>query len=156
MSAWQLAAEMLQAIEAEGSLPYRWLTCDAAFGRDTHFLDTVGDFVSYFAEVDWDTRVWLARPATAVPTWSGQGRPPTRLRLVEGEPDALTVAAIAQRFAAFMPWLACVLSIFGDLRLLSGMRWPVMSKASKNSAWATTNGSDNLYCYSTTNHFPDV
>ncbi len=114
----QLAAEMLQAIEAEGSLPYRWLTCDAAFGRDTHFLDTVGDFVSYFAEVDWDTRVWLARPATAVPTWSGQGRPPTRLRLVEGEPDALTVAAIAQTLPA---------SAWQRLKIKEGSKGPLLA-----------------------------
>lgn len=92
----QLAAEMLQAVHEAGTLPYGWLTCDAAFGRDTHFLDSVGDYVSYFAEVESETRVWLERPATAIPEWSGRGRPPTRLRLLAGEPVAATVAAVAQ------------------------------------------------------------
>ena len=92
----QLASEMLQAVHEAASLPFSWLTCDSAFGRDTHFLDTIGEFVSYFAEVDFDTRVWLSRPAIAIPEWSGRGRPPTRYRLVQGEPDAITVASVAQ------------------------------------------------------------
>lgn len=96
----QLAAEMVQAVHEAGSLPFSWLTCDAAFGRDTHFLDTIGENVAYFAEVDFDTRVWLSRPATAIPEWSGKGRPPTRQRLVEGEPDAITVAQAAQTLPA--------------------------------------------------------
>ncbi len=96
----QLAAEMLQAVHEADSLSFRWLTCDAAFGRDTHFLDSVGQFVSYFAEVDFDTRVWVSRPATAVPDWSGKGRPPTRQRLVKGEAEALTVAQVAQSLPA--------------------------------------------------------
>ena len=91
----QLAAEMVKAISEAGTLRYRWLTCDAAFGRDSTFLDTVGEHVSYFAEVDFDTRVWLQRPATAIPAGTGRGRPPTIERLVDGEPDAQTVAAIA-------------------------------------------------------------
>ena len=96
----QLAAEMVQAVHEAGSLLFSWLTCDAAFGRDTHSLDTIGENVAYFAEVDFDTRVWLSRPATAIPEWSGQGRPPTRQRLVEGEPDAITVAQAAQPLSA--------------------------------------------------------
>lgn len=92
----QLAAEMLLAVHEAGSLPFGWLTCDEAFGRDTHFLDTVGEVVSYFAEVPCDTRVWLSRPATAIPEWSGRGRPPSRHQLVEGEPDAVPVAIVAQ------------------------------------------------------------
>lgn len=92
----QLAAEMLEVVHQAACLPFRWLTCDTAFGRDTQFLDTVGKFVSYFAEVDFDTRVWISRPATAIPDWSGNGRKPTRLRLVEGEPDAIHAEEVAQ------------------------------------------------------------
>lgn len=92
----QLASEMLQTVYEAGILPFRWLTCDEAFGRDTHFLDTVAEFASYFAEVGVDTRVWLSRPATAVPDWSGVGRRPTRLRLVDGEPTAITVTDVAE------------------------------------------------------------
>lgn len=92
----ELAAEMVQAAHEAGTLPFRWLACDSAFGQDSNFLDTVSDFVFYLAEVGCDTRLWLSRPATAVPEWSGSGRRPTQLRLVEGEPDAITVTEVAQ------------------------------------------------------------
>lgn len=96
----ELAAEMIKALHEAASLRYRWLTCDAAFGRDTTFLDMVSAYVTYFAEVDFDTRVWLTQPITALPSWSGRGRPPTRPQLAEGEPAAQTVAALAQALPA--------------------------------------------------------
>jgi len=96
----QLAAAMVKAVQAAGSLRYRWLTCDAAFGRDTAFLDELSESVAYFAEVDVDTYVWYTRPLTGVPEWSGQGRKPTQLRLLAAEPAAQTVASLAQALPA--------------------------------------------------------
>ena len=90
-----LLLEMVKAVHAAGSLPFRWFTCDEAYGRDTAFLDQVGDYVSYLAEVDQTTQVWLTRPQTAIPDWVGRGRKPTREHLCEGEPPAQTVATIA-------------------------------------------------------------
>jgi SRSO17 transposase len=95
-----LLLEMVKEIQAEGSLPFRWLACDEAFGRDTAFLDQVGDYVWYFAEVENDTRVWLERPQTAVPEGSGRGRKPTRERLVAGEAEAQEVNAVAASLPA--------------------------------------------------------
>jgi len=96
----QLAAAMVKAMHEAASLRYRWLTCDAAFGRDPSFLDTVGEVVAYFAEVDFDTAVWPARPLMAVPAWSGQGRKPTHKKLVAGAPSSQTVAALTQALPA--------------------------------------------------------
>ena len=90
-----LLLEMVKAVHAAGSLFFRWLTCDEAYGRDTAFLDQVGDYVWYLAEVEHSTRVWLSRPQTAVPDWSGRGRQPSRVRLCPSEPQAQTVATIA-------------------------------------------------------------
>jgi SRSO17 transposase len=95
-----LLLEMVKEIQADGSLPFRWLACDEAFGRDTAFLDQVGDYVWYFAEVDFDTRLWLERPQTAVPERSGRGRKPTRQRLVAGEAEAQEVNVIAASLPA--------------------------------------------------------
>jgi SRSO17 transposase len=52
-----LLLEMVKAVHAAGTLPFRWFTCDEAYGRDPAFLDQVGDYVWYLAEVDHDTRV---------------------------------------------------------------------------------------------------
>ncbi len=91
----ELGWEMIEAAREEGTLRGRWLACDEAFGRDTAFLDKVNKIeLWYYAEVPHDTRVWLERPATAVPEWSGKGRKPTRERLVESEPPAQEVAAV--------------------------------------------------------------
>jgi SRSO17 transposase len=95
-----LLLEMVKRVHTAGTLPFRWLTVDEAFGRDTAFLDQVGQYVSYFAEVEHTTRVWLTRPQTAIPDWSGQGRKPSREQLCPGEPQAQTVAAIAETLPA--------------------------------------------------------
>ncbi len=89
-----LLLAMVKEVKAAGTLPFRWLACDEAYGRDTAFLDQVGDYVWYFAEVDHDTRVWLKRPQTAIPEWSGQGRRPTRPQLVAGQSEAQTVSTL--------------------------------------------------------------
>lgn len=97
----ELGWAMIKATHEEGTLRGRWLTCDEAFGCDTDFLDKVeGIGLWYYAEVPHDTRVWLERPATGVPEWSGRGRKPTRERVVEGEPPAQEAARIAQSLSA--------------------------------------------------------
>lgn len=96
-----LALEMVQEVQKAGTLPFRWLTCDEAFGRDTAFLDEVGQLVYYFAEVPKDTHIWLQQPQTAIPEpKSGRGRKPSRIQLVEGEPKAQPVLAIAETLSA--------------------------------------------------------
>lgn len=91
-----LALEMLHAVLAAGALRFRWVACDEAFGRDTAFLDDVAAVQRwYFAEVPHDTQVWLQRPATAVPPWSGRGRRPRKARLVAGEPAPQRVDELA-------------------------------------------------------------
>jgi SRSO17 transposase len=87
---------MIQAVRQAGTLRCRWVTCDEAFGRDTDLLDRVAALgLWYFAEVPHDTQVWRQRPATAVPAWSGQGRKPTRTRVLAGEAKPAEVAQLA-------------------------------------------------------------
>jgi SRSO17 transposase len=96
-----LGWEMIQAVQQARSVRCRWVTCDEAFGRDTDLLDKIAAVgLWYFAEVPHDTRVWQQRPATVLPTWSGQGRPPTRLRVPEEGPEPIPVAQLAARLPA--------------------------------------------------------
>jgi SRSO17 transposase len=97
----QLGLNMLRAIVAEGTLPGRWLACDEAFGRSTDFLDQVNDLgLWYYAEVPHDTQVWRDRPSTHIPEWSRKGRKPTRVQVVEGEPEPQTVSLIADTLSS--------------------------------------------------------
>ena len=92
----ELALEMLKAVVAEGTLDFRWVAGDEAYGRDTAFLDGVASLdLWYFAELPHNTRVWQTRPQTAVPEWAGRGPRPTKERLAEGESEAKRVDAIA-------------------------------------------------------------
>jgi len=91
-----LALEMLEAVVDEGTLDFRWVACDEAYGRDPIFLDGVAKLgFWYFAEVPQSTRVWETRPQTAVPEWVGHGRRPTKERLVAGEPASKRIDEIA-------------------------------------------------------------
>lgn len=91
-----LGLEMLRQVCQARTLPGRWLACDEAFGRSTEFLDQVADLgLWYYAEVPHNTRIWLEKPATYIPEWSGRGRKPTRERLAPGAPDAQSVVDIA-------------------------------------------------------------
>ena len=91
-----LGIDMLKKVLQEGTLPGRWLACDEAFGQSPAFLDQVADLgLWYYAEVPHRTHVWLNRPTTHVPAWSGRGRKPTCTRLVDGAPDSQEVVGIA-------------------------------------------------------------
>jgi SRSO17 transposase len=96
-----LGWEMVQAVHQASSLRCRWVTCDEAFGRDPDVLDRIAELgLWYLAEVPHDTRVWRQRPATRLPTWLGQGRPPTRVRVLEGAPEPRAVAQLAAALPA--------------------------------------------------------
>lgn len=93
----ELALEMVAEQARLGVLSYCWLCFDEFFGRDSAFLDEVGAYGWYLAEVPKDTRVYLTPPLTGVPEYRGRGRKPTKERVLEGA--AKTVAEIAQELA---------------------------------------------------------
>jgi SRSO17 transposase len=94
----QLGLAMIADMVSEDTLRMRWVTCDEGFGKDPAFLDGITELgLWYMAEVPHSTRVWRRRPKTAVPPWSGHGRRPTKLRVVEGEPAAQRVDEIAEQ-----------------------------------------------------------
>ena len=96
-----LGGAMIHAVQQAGTLPCRWVACDEGFGRDTVLLDQIAALgLWYYAEVPHDTRVWLARPVTAVPAWSGRGRQPTRAQLVDPGASPQGVAAVAAALPA--------------------------------------------------------
>jgi len=93
-----LGWEMIREVVDDQHVRARWVACDEAFGRDTVLLDHIaGSGLWYFAEVPHDTQVWIERPLTAVPAWSGRGRKPSRERLGAGQHAAEKVASLAAR-----------------------------------------------------------
>ena len=60
----ELVLDMVKEVAGSGQLRFRWLTCDEEFGRDPAFLDEVGQYLCYFAEIPPNTAVWVERPST--------------------------------------------------------------------------------------------
>jgi SRSO17 transposase len=78
----KIALELLHDAEKRDSLPFQWVAADALYGDSPAFRDAVAKMNKwYFTEVRCSTLVWQSRPTVYVPTWSGRGRQPTRLRL---------------------------------------------------------------------------
>jgi SRSO17 transposase len=104
----ELAWQMIDTLHKRGVLPFRWVTFDEHFGNNPELLDRVdAGGLLYLAEVPHDTRVWLTRPRTEVPPAKVKGRPPTRERLCEGEPDPVRVDELAKLLPDGKKWLRC-------------------------------------------------
>ncbi len=92
----ELAADIVRTLQARHVLPFRWVTCDEAFGNNPAFLDAVAALQLYYlAEVPHDTRVWLERPPTVVPPRGKRGPVPTRERVAAEAPAPVRVDALA-------------------------------------------------------------
>jgi SRSO17 transposase len=112
-----LGWEMIQAVHHAHTLRARGVTCDEALGRDTTLLNHIDSLgLGYFAEVPHDPQVWQQRPSMAVPSWSGQGRKPTRLRVRAGEAKPIEVAPLAAALPA-----AC----WGQRTITEGSKGPL-------------------------------
>jgi SRSO17 transposase len=97
----ELAGEMIAGLTHRGALPFQWVTFDEHFGLNPTLLDQVdGLGVWYLAEVPHDTRVWLARPPTAVPPHTGKGRRPSRERVLAGDAAPVSVKRLAEQLPA--------------------------------------------------------
>ena len=84
----QLAWEMVEELDRRGVVRFSWVVGDELFGRSVKLLDQIDELGRcYMMEVPLDTRLWLQRPETHVPEWSGSGREPSRVCLAPGEPS---------------------------------------------------------------------
>jgi SRSO17 transposase len=92
----ELALEMLRAARNAGHLLGRWVTADEAYGQVPDFRDALeGEGLCYMLEVPCTTQVFSQPARTGLPQWSGRGRKPCRVRLVEGEARPQPVRALA-------------------------------------------------------------
>lgn len=109
----ELAAEMVEQVQARGELPTSWLVCDEWFGRNQALLDRVDAAgLWYLAEIPRTTQVWplreptdgrRARPRARAwlppPAASGRGRKGTHERLHPDSPPAVRVELLAGQLA---------------------------------------------------------
>jgi SRSO17 transposase len=78
----EIGLELLSGALERGALPFAWVAADELYGDSPAFRDGVAKLNKwYFTEIKCSTLIWRAPPEVYVPTWSGRGRHPTRLRL---------------------------------------------------------------------------
>jgi len=97
----ELGLSMLHQARTAGHLMGRWVTADEAYGKVPTFRDALdADEWLYVLEVPCSQPVFTQPAKTEVPAWSGRGRRPTKLRLVEGELGPQAVEAVAASLPA--------------------------------------------------------
>jgi len=94
----QLGLEMVNEAIQRG-VPFGWIGMDCHYGEQPWLLEKLSDLsVIYTADVPCDTRVWLECPQTEIPPRKGtRGRPPSKMKVNEGEPNPVEVQKIAQQ-----------------------------------------------------------
>jgi len=92
----QIALALIQEIVEKNLFAARWIGCDATFGSDPAFLDSLPKGVYYLANVRSKTQVFLKKPKVGLPLYSGKGRRPKRHKILAGQPQPKTVAQIAK------------------------------------------------------------
>jgi SRSO17 transposase len=90
----QIATDLINTIEKTNLFAAKWIGCDATFGSDWEFLESLPKGKYYFAGVRSNTQVFLRKPTVSIPPYQGHGRPPRKARIVEGQ--AYTVRDIAK------------------------------------------------------------
>jgi len=124
----QLARELLARIAQTHLFPATWLGCDATFGADWGFLDSVPPGTCYFASVRANTLVFRTRPRVGVPRYRGRGPKPTKRRVTRGR--AVPVRALAQ--APTCPWIPVVLA--------DGAKGPIRAEVACLRVYPAQNG----------------
>lgn len=76
----QLAIEMLNKIRGTGRFPAKYIGCDAAFGCDHRFLESLPAGLFYFADVKCNQLVFPEMPDMVMPESKWTGRPLTHQR----------------------------------------------------------------------------
>ena len=94
----ELAWEMIHQLQVQGVVPFSCVLCDEAFGDSHEFLGHLEQSqLRYLADVAVSTLVWLERPMTEVPPARSTGRPPSRERVMVGEPAPVRVDWLAEQ-----------------------------------------------------------
>lgn len=126
----QIASELIEEVTREGLFPGRWIGCDAAFGSDQEFLESLPKEYYYFADIHSDTQVFLEKPKIKLPAYGGRGRRPKRVQITWSHGAPVLVSALAH--SAKNPWQSVVLG--------EGAKGPIVAQVKCLRVYPSRNG----------------
>jgi len=80
----QIASDLIKKIDMTNLFPAKWIGCDATFGSDWEFLESLPKGKHYFASIKSNTPVFLTKPKISMPLYCGRGPHPTKPRVTKG------------------------------------------------------------------------
>jgi len=126
----QIAAGLIDQVMASGDFPTRWIGCDATFGTDSHFLNTLPRNLYYFADIRCDTLAFTKKPRVGLPAYKGGGRRPGKLKVLAGQPQAKKVSEIAESKRLF--WKSVIVA--------EGAKGPIVAKVARIQVYLAKDG----------------
>jgi len=94
----QLAAEMLNDIAQQQTLPFKYVLGDSIYGTSPVFIETVESLteVTYFVSVPENTLCWLKKPMTIEKQYKYKGEIRTKTVLFDVNQKPISVSTLAQ------------------------------------------------------------
>lgn len=90
----QIASALIDKIDKTNLFTAKWIGCDATFGSDWDFLESLPKGKYYFAGIRSNTQVFLHKPIVGLPPYKGHGKQPSKPRIMKGK--TYTVGNIAK------------------------------------------------------------
>jgi SRSO17 transposase len=126
----QIAVGLIEQVLGTGDFPTRWLGCDATFGTDSDFLNTLPGDLYYFADIRCDTLVFTKKPRIGLPPYKRRGRRPSRLKVLAGQPKAKRVSDIAA--SKRLSWKSVIVA--------EGAKGPIVAKVARIQVYLARKG----------------
>ena len=126
----QIALDLIKKMTDSKRFEAKWIGCDATFGSDIHFLESVPKNLFYFADIRANTQVFLKKPKTELPPYKGRGRRPKKVKILSDQPLAQSVSDIAR--SGKLRWKPVVLG--------EGAKGPIVAKVARLRVYPSRQG----------------
>jgi len=126
----QIGLDLIDRVVRTGLFPGRWIGCDAAFGSDSDFLESLPKEYYYFADVRSNTQVFLRKPRTHLSPYGGRGRRPKRRRLSSPQAHPIPVSVLTR--SVKYPWKRVTLG--------EGAKGPIVAEVKCLRVYPSRNG----------------
>jgi SRSO17 transposase len=95
----QLAVEILERVEKEEALPFKYVVADSIYGESPHFISAIEKRVglTYFVSVSSDTLFWLQEPTIMEKSYKYRGKTKTKKYVPPDEKKPTKASYFAKR-----------------------------------------------------------